>query len=175
MEGHRPLHQRSPLLSPRPPPPSHPCGLSTLSQELQVKMPRHPRVWDSDAPLYPWSLRDFSHLPAPNPQQPQPWVLMGLQMASLATLPVEIPTAGRSCRASVSFYCGSLERITAELKMAIRPGPQASLESTDGGSQTRVDPLPHSTQARAGWTDLLFSFFPANPTRLRGHLALESP
>ena len=70
---------------------------------------------------------------------------------------------------------GRAEGSPAELKMAIRPGPQASLESTDGGSQTRVDPLPHSTQARAGWTDLLFSFFPANPTRLRGHLALESP
>lgn len=100
---------------------------------------------------------------------------VGLQMVSLATLPVEIPTAGRSCRASVSFYCGSLERITAELKVAIRPGPQASLESTDGGSQTRPDPLPHSTQARAGWIELLSSFFPANPTRLRGHFALRSP
>lgn len=65
----------------------------------------------------------------------------------MATLPVEIPAPGRSCGASVSYYCGSLERITAELKAAVRPGPQTSLESTDRGSQTRAGPLLHYTGA----------------------------
>lgn len=79
----------------------------------------------------------------------------------MATLPVEIPAPGRSCGVSVSFYCGSSERITAALKVTIRPRPQASLERTDGGLWTGLTPSP--TPHRPEQTALTFpslSFLP---------------
>lgn len=79
-----------------------------------------------------------------------------LQVADLATLPVEIPSPGRSSRASVSFYCGSPQRITEELEGTT--GPWASLEDTDGGSPARVSPPPttHTGKSRLTWPSLLF-------------------
>ena len=43
-----------------------------------------------------------------------------------------------------------------------------------GAPRPGLTPSPTPQQARAGWTDLS-PFFPANPTRLRDHLALRSP